>query len=246
MDLGAVREQAIEATTRVLYDRHNGVVPDEDSDEWEAEYRRQFELAKKRQSTAPAAAAPAAAVPEPNLPDLSGEPTQTRWAAQLRADRLKEIRDRDIRRWLITTWLKAKGWIDTSTLPTPVFLQRIEPHYQQWRKQEAERAKIAAAERQAKQQAADDLRRRLEEARITVEGLVEMIDAAERLPAEPIKGKLAELDHDGRNLRIFETADEVVLMVLEKSADGRGEYGIERDEGLVADLRLYTEAAGVL
>jgi hypothetical protein len=30
-----------------------------------------------------------------------------------------------------------------------------------------------------------------------------------------------------------------VLMVLEKAGTGREEYGIERDEGLVADLRLY-------
>jgi len=245
MDLSAVREQAIEATTRVLYDRHNGVVPDEDSDEWEAEYRRQFELAKSRQN-APAAIAPAPVAVEAALPDLSGQPTQLRWAAQLRAERLKEISDRDIRRWLVTTWLKAKGWIDTSALPTPVFLQRIEPHYRQWRRQEAERAKTAAAERQAKEAAAAELRRRLEAARITVDGLIELVDAAERLPPEPIKGKLAELDHDGRNLRIFETADDVVLMVLEKSAEGRSEYGIERDEGLVADLRLYAQAAELL
>jgi len=30
-----------------------------------------------------------------------------------------------------------------------------------------------------------------------------------------------------------------VLMVLEKAGTGRSEYGIERDAGLVADLRLY-------
>jgi hypothetical protein len=246
MDPGAVREQAIEATTRILYDRHNGVVPSEDSDEWEAEYRRQFEIAKQTQTQAAAPAAASVAAADPALPELTGQPTQLRWAAQLRGDRLKEIRDPDIRRWLATTWLKAKGWIDTSTLPAPVFLQRIDPHYKQWRRQEAERAKAAAAERQAKQAAADELRRQVEAAHITVEGLVEMVDAAERLPAEPIKGKLAELDHDGRNLRIFETADELVLMVLEKNADGRSEYGIERDDGLVADLRLYMRALELL
>jgi hypothetical protein len=246
MDLGLVREQAIEATTRILYDRHNGIVPSDDSDEWEAEYRRQFEIAKGAQAQITASAAAAPPVAEANLPELSGQPTQLRWAAQLRADRLKEIRDPEIRRWLATTWLKAKGWIDTSTLPTPVFLQRIDPHFRAWRKQEAERAKTAAAERQAKAAAADELRRQVEAAHITIEGLVEMVDAAERLPAEPIKGKLAELDHDGRNLRIFETADELVLMVLEKTADGRSEYGIERDDGLVADLQLYMKAVELL
>ena len=31
-------------------------------------------------------------------------------------------------------------------------------------------------------------------------------------------------------------------MVLEKNGEGRSEYGIERDEGLVADLVLYARA----
>ena len=242
MDLNAVRERAIEATTRALYDKH-GIVPDEDSEEWEGEYRRQFEIAKSRPGTAPAAAAPAVEAPaETGLPALSGQPTQLRWAAQLRADRLQQIADRDIRRWLATTWLKAKSWIDTSTWPTPVFLQRIRPHYLEWRKQEAEQAKLRAAERAAKEAAAADIRRQIEAAGITVEGLIELVDAAERLPAEPIKGKLAELDGGGRNLRLYETADELVLTVLEKSETGKGEYGIERDEGLVADLKLYMRA----
>ena len=65
---------------------------------------------------------------------------------------------------------------------------------------------------------------------------------AERLPAVPIKGKLAELELDKRNLRVFETADPAVLMVLEKAESERSEYGIERDEGLVADLRLFARA----
>jgi hypothetical protein len=54
-----------------------------------------------------------------------------------------------------------------------------------------------------------------------------------------MKAKLAELEVDGRNLRVFETADPAVLMVLEKAESERSEYGIERDEGLVADLRLF-------
>ena len=41
MDLEALREAAIEATSRALYEKH-GYVPSDDSDEWEDEYRRQF------------------------------------------------------------------------------------------------------------------------------------------------------------------------------------------------------------
>ena len=48
MDLKAVREEAIEATTRSFWDK-SGFVPDEDSEEWEEEYRRQFEQAKMLQ-----------------------------------------------------------------------------------------------------------------------------------------------------------------------------------------------------
>ena len=71
---------------------------------------------------------------------------------------------------------------------------------------------------------------------------MELIDIADRLPVLPVKAKLAELDTPERNLRIFETDDPAALMVLEKARTGRGEYGIERDEGLVADLRLYARA----
>ena len=94
MDLNSVREQAIEATTRFLFGKH-GVVPDQDSEEWEDEYRRQFEQVKKRAATAtPDAVKPAAAaaIDDTGLPELVGRPTQSRWAAGLRADRLKEIR----------------------------------------------------------------------------------------------------------------------------------------------------------
>jgi hypothetical protein len=135
MDLKSVREQAIEATTRAFWDR-NGFVPDEDSDEWEEEYRRQFEQAKKRQAAGAPAAATATAKPNvadpPELEDggpaLSGAPPQMRWAAAIRADRLTEIRDPGVREWLATTWTKSKSWIDTRDLPTPTFLQRIQPH----------------------------------------------------------------------------------------------------------------------
>ena len=58
----------------------------------------------------------------------------------------------------------------------------------------------------------------------------------------PLKAKLAELDHDGRNVRVFETDDPALLMVLEKDQTSRGEYAIERDAGLVADLALFMRA----
>jgi len=246
MDLKLVREEAIEATTRFFWDR-SGFVPDQDSEEWEDEYRRQFELTKKRHATQrPADAQPIVASPpldeESGWAALNGPPTQIRWAAALRADRLKEIRDPGIRRWLATTWTRSKSWIDTSTLPTGIFLKRIEPHYAEYRRQSEERARLRAAERQAEAEAAGEIRRQIEEAGITVEGLIELIDIAERLPVLPIKAKLAELASDGRNLRVFETDDLAVLMVLEKADAGRSDYGIERDEGLVADLRLYARA----
>jgi len=246
MDLKSVREEAIEATTRAFWDR-NGFVPDEDSDEWEDEYRRQFDLAKKRQAAGRPAELKrevAAAPPEEEAgwAELNGAPTQIRWAAALRTDRLKEIRNKEIRHWLATTWTKAKGWIDTRDLPTPIFLQRIEPHYAEYRRQADERARALEAERQAQAAAAEALRREIDAAGITVKGLIELIDIAERLPPAAIKGKIAELDSGERNLRVFETSDTAVLMVLEKAESGRSEYAIERDEGLVADLKLFARS----
>jgi hypothetical protein len=243
MDLRVVREEAIEATTRAFWDK-NGFVPDQESDEWEAEYRRQFEGAKRRHETGQAAEVkPGPAVNVPPQEDgwavLAGAPTQIRWAAALRADRIRDIKDPGVRHWLATTWTKAKSWIDTREMPTPTFLQRIQPHYAEYRRQTDERARALEAERLARAAAAGALHREIEAAGITVEGLIELIDIAERLPAVPMKAKLAELEVDGRNLRVFETADPAVLMVLEKAESERSEYGIERDEGLVADLRLF-------
>jgi hypothetical protein len=256
MDLKVVREEAIEATTRAFWDKH-GFVPDQDSDEWEEEYRRQFEQVRKRHATgqpflvkspgakSPAAKSPAAPVPPPEEGGwavLTGAPTQIRWAAAVRADRLQEIRNPGVRDWLATTWTKAKSWIDTGDLPTATFLQRIEPHYAEYRRNADQRAQALAAEQQAKAAAAEALRHEVEAAGITVGGLIELIDVCEHLPPVPIKEKLAELQLEGRNLRVFETGDPAVLMVLEKAEVGRNEYGVERDDGLVADLKLFTRA----
>lgn len=247
MDLKLVREEAIEGTTRYFWD-NRGFVPGEDSEEWEAEYRRQFELAKARHanggaSVVSSAAAPAAAPEEPiNATELTGAPTQIRWAASLRADRLREIRDPGIRDWLATTWTRAKSWIDTQDLPTPVFLQRVAPHYRDYRAKADEEARLETQTRRAQQAVADEVRQQVETAGITAAGLIELIDICDRLPAVPIKAKLAELDHDGRNLRVFETDDPAFLMVLEKDKSGRSDYAIERDEGLFADLALFMRA----
>src|SRR5262245_60760013 len=128
MDLKLAREEAIEATNRFFWDK-NGFVPDPDSDEWEDEYRRQFEAAKKRHAADRPAQTPASTPPkvadapeeEPGWVALTGPPTQIRWAAALRADRLREIRDPGIRNWLATTWTRSKSWIDTSSLQTGIF-----------------------------------------------------------------------------------------------------------------------------
>jgi hypothetical protein len=244
MDLKPVREQAIEATTRFFWDQR-GLAPDEDSDEWQAEYRRQFELAKGRLKAAgPVAPSPGEAPPldETGWAELRGVPTEIRWAASLRADRLKEVADRDVRHWLATTWTRSKSWLDTRDLPTAIFLERIRPHYREYRKTMDERAQAARAERQAQAAAAAEIRRQIEAAGINVDGLIELIDIAERLPALPVKAKLAELEAGERHLRVFDTADPAVLTVLEKSAGERREYGIERDPGLVADLALFARA----
>jgi hypothetical protein len=245
MDLNAVREMAIEATARALFDR-NGVAADEDSEEWEAEYRVQFDRARQRAAAGEIPAAPPGGAETPEdagWPEISGAPTQQRWAAQLRADRLREIHDRAIRDWLIATWTRAASWLNTRDLSTAVFLQRIRPHFEDYRRAAGERRAALSAERRAREAEAAALRREVEKAGITTAGLIELVDIAERLPALPVREKLAELDADGRNLRLFETADPATLMVLEKNRDGRVDYAIERDAGLVADLRLYSRAA---
>src|ERR1700731_1686295 len=65
MDLKAVREEAMEATTGPFWDGR-GFAPDKEGEEWEEKYRRQFEQAKKRHATgAPIAVKPAPAAEPP-------------------------------------------------------------------------------------------------------------------------------------------------------------------------------------
>ncbi len=248
MDLNALREAAIEATARSLYDKH-GFVPSEDSDEWEEEYRRQFAALKQRYGAEAAIPPPrpAAAPPvggERHWPELSGTPEQKRWAVTIRDERMREIASEPFRRWLGGAWTRAKVWVDTRDVPTQVLMQRLKPQFDEYRKQAAEAAKARAAEVQRQAEAAAAYRRRLEEAGITPEGLVELVDASERFdgPAA-IATKLAEVAVEGRHLRIFETSDPNLLLVKEKKGPLQlPDYAIERDEGLVADLRLFAQA----
>ena len=46
MDLKELRDRALEATTRFFVDR-DGILPDQEGEEWEAEYRRQYDLVKR-------------------------------------------------------------------------------------------------------------------------------------------------------------------------------------------------------
>jgi hypothetical protein len=250
MDLNALREAVIETTAQSLHDKL-GFVPSDESDEWEEEYRRQFAVLKQRFAaelaapSTPAARAPAVRPPgasERQWPELSGTLEQKRWAATIRDDRMQEISSEPFRVFLARTWSRAKVWIDTRDVPAGVLVQRLKPQFEEYRKQVAEAAKARAA---AAQKKADELaayRRRLAEAGVTPEGLVELVDASERFDLAPLAAKLAEITVEGRHLRIFETSDPNLLLVKEKKGPLQlDDYAIERDEGLVADLRLYAE-----
>jgi hypothetical protein len=244
MDLNALKEAAIEATTRVLRDKYD-VAPSEDSDEWEDEYRRQFALLKQRHGgeaaviARPSAAAVAA---ERQWPELSGTPEQQRWAAQVRTERMSEIPSEPVRRFLAQTWTRSKVWIDTRDVPIAVLLQRLRPQYEDYRRKAVEEQKARAAAAQQKAAAIAAYHKRLKQAGITEEGLVELVDASERAYAAPLGDKLAEIAVNDRHLRVFASTDPNVLLVKEKNDRGHTDYAIERDEGLVADLKLFAEA----
>jgi hypothetical protein len=246
MDLNALREAAIEATARALYDK-DGIVPSEDSEEWEEEYRRQFALLKQRvaaEGIEPPRPAAAPRAPGGQWPELSGTPEQKRWAATIRDQRMHEIPSEPFRAFLARSWARAKVWVDTRDVPTAVLVQRLRPQFAEYRRQAAEAAKARAAEAQQKAAAAAAYRQRLQQAGITPEGLVELVDASERFddPAA-ITAKLAEIDVEGRHLRVFETSDPNLLLVKEKKGPvALPDYAIERDEGLVGDLKLYAQA----
>jgi hypothetical protein len=250
MDLKSLREEAIAETARVFWDTR-GFVPDEESEEWEAEYRRQFELAKRRhaeKAARPAAAAAAPASAETRriaLPELTGAPAEQRWAATLRSDRLKELSSPELREWVAASWTTAKSWIDTRDRPAASFLRQVEAQYAEHRRKMEAEAVAAAAARQAEAAAAGSVHQQVRQAGITAQGLIDLVDVSARIAAAPIRDKLAELAAGGRTLRVFETTDPGVLMVLEKSDAGRADYAIERDDGLVADLKLFARSLAI-
>ncbi|HEX3953833.1 MAG TPA: hypothetical protein VHW90_09700 [Stellaceae bacterium] len=245
MDLTALREATIEATARALHDKL-GFLPSEDSDEWEEEYRRQYVILKQRFAIAPpkpAAPAAAATGPERQWPALNGTPEQLRWAAMIRDERMREITSEPMRQWLGRTWTRAKVWVDTRDVPTAVLIQRLRPQFDEYRKQAAEAAKGRAAEAQQKAAAVAAHQQQLEKAGITPDGLVELVDASERFDIAPLSVKLAEITVEGRHLRVFETTDPNLLLVKEKRGPLQlADYAIERDEGLVGDLKLFAAA----
>lgn len=245
MDLETLRSEVAEETARVLLDRH-GFVPDQDSDEWEAEYRRQFALVKQRRQAG--AASPTAARPEASReasdgPALRGAPADARWAATLRAARLKELQSSELCRFLTETWIDAKVWLDTREVPALAFRRRVEAEYETNRR---ERQRAGAAEQAARRaKVAEDAAReaKLSAAGVSAKSLVELIDLSPRVKPAPLAEKLADLALDQRRLRVFATANQGVLLVKESGPDhSRTEYGIERDDGLVADLKLFADA----
>ncbi|MGC2412544.1 MAG: hypothetical protein WA459_07605 [Stellaceae bacterium] len=246
MDLHALREAAIEATSRALHDKH-GFVPSDETDEWEEEYRRQFALLKRRFATEAPSSAPPRAPAAPSAagrewPELSGTPEQKRWAATIREDRMREIASEPFRAWLARTWTRAKVWVDTRDVPAAILVQRLRPQFDEYRKAATETAKVRAAEVQQKAAVAAAFQQRLKDAGITPEGLIELVDASDRFDLAPLTVKLAEIAVEGRHLRIFETADPNLLLVKEKKGPFHEDYAIERDEGLVGDLKLYAQA----
>jgi hypothetical protein len=247
MDLNALREAAIEATARALYDRL-GIVPSDDTDEWEEEYRRQFAALKQHlgsdlKTAAAAMPRPTSAAPQRQLPELRGTLEELRWGGSIRDERMREVPNEAVRTFLVQNWPRAKQWIDTRDLPIRQLLQHLVPQYEVWRKKRAETAGARKAEAQQMAAAVAAYQRRLKEARITAEGLVELVDASERFDLAPLTQKLADITVEGRHLRIFETSDPNLLLVKEKQGPLQlPDYAIERDEGLVGDLKIFAEA----
>jgi hypothetical protein len=238
MDLTQLKEAAIEATVRALQDRL-GVVPDEDSDEWEDEYRRQFALAKQRYGVGTPTVARAAG-PALQLPELRGDTQElVHWGEQVRIERLREVTDAARRGWMAKTWTRAKVWVDTRDVPIATLLQRTQGQYDEWRRQQVAQKSAQTASAQQKAAAIAAHQAKLQKAGITEAGLVELIDASERVKPAALGEKLAELHGVDRHLRIFATGDPSALLVKEKNLKGSFDYGIERDEGLVADLKLF-------
>jgi hypothetical protein len=249
MDLATLKAKTAEETTQFFLEKL-GYVPDQDSDEWEDEYRRRFALARAQPkaalphvNVAPEVLAPTAlrTIQKAELPELRGPAAAVRWATTLRAERLKEIQNKEIGIWLAHSWIAAKSWIDTRELPAAALLRRVEPGFAEHRRQIEEGAVVLEAQRQAKADAGAALADQIQAAGITARGLIELVDVSPRTKAMPARAKLAELKADDRRMRVFDTIHSSALLILESGAAGRIEYGIERDNGLVADLKLFAQ-----
>jgi hypothetical protein len=236
MDIEALRTKAIEETCRFFIDKL-GYVPDQDSEEFEEEYRRQFGRMRALAGTLPLAvdkASPAASSPSTYVA-LSGTAAEVRWATAIREDRLREVQPAELREWLGAAWTRAKDWLDTRDLPAASFLQRVAKQFAP----EQERRAAAADSQRKTATAAAEHAEKLRAANITARGLVELIDLSPRVKPGSLREKLAELEVDGRRMRVFETTDPGSLLVKETVAEGRDEYGIESDAGLIAELKLF-------
>jgi hypothetical protein len=246
VDVKALREEALEETARYFLDVL-GYMPDLESEEYEQQYRRQFALATKRHAAkgpAAAAASPAASViaGRDKWPELrGGAPAERRFADTLRAERLAEIPKKEMRDWVVQAWVSVNDWMAVRDMAEPVFLRRVEAQYAAQRKRAEAEAKAALEEKRAKMAAALVIQGKIKAAGITPEGLGLLIDASTRVAPAPLKDKVAEFSVGERQLRVFETADPKVLMVLEKTGPERSQYAIERDKGLVADLKLFAQ-----
>ena len=241
MDLTQLKEAAIEATSRTLQDKL-GLVPDEDSDEWEDEYRRQFALAKQRYGVATPTVTRAAG-PTLQLPELRGDTQELiHWGEQVRVERLREVSDAARRAWMAKTWVRAKLWVDTREVPIATLLQRTQGQYDDYRRQQAAEKTAQSAAAQQKAAAIAAHQAKLQKAGISETGLLELVDASDRVKPAALADKLAELRGVDRHLRIFATTDPKALLVKEKNLKGQHDYCIERDEGLVADLKLFASA----
>src|SRR5207237_10055108 len=123
-------------------------------EEWEEETRRQFAALKQRYGgELPTVQRPIAAASKQPLPELSGTPEQLRWAASIRDERLREIPSEAVRAFWAQTWTRAKVWVDTRDVPTQTLLQRLNPQYDEWRKEQAEAA--AARKEEPEKKAAE-------------------------------------------------------------------------------------------
>ncbi len=242
MDLSQLKEAAIEATAQALQEKFD-IIPDVDSDEWEDEYRRQFALVRQRYGVGVPTVARPPAGPALQLPELRGDShEQIHWGEQVRVERLREVPNVAVRAWMAKTWTRAKVWVDTRDVPIATLLQRTQPQYEQYRLQQAEQQKAQSTATQQKAAAIAAYQAKLQKAGITEAGLVELVDASERVKPAALAEKLAELTAVDRHLRVFATADPQALLVKEMNLTGQHDYGIERDEGLVADLKLFAAA----